>query len=162
VTAAGKKAVRVVENGREFVELVADEDDFLSYWASRPEKAVETKTIIGVVVPIPRDLPLKFNDQVAELASSSDEDDVKHLLTTLFGTDPLAAWVENGATTAQLQVILAWGMANGQGQETSFAEAAEIVEKARARDAEGKAPVPLNRAARRASSRTRASARTGR
>jgi hypothetical protein len=159
---AGQKAVKVVDGTHEYVELVPDEDDFLSYWASRPGKPAETKTIIGVAVKVPHDVPLRFNDDVAERIGSSDPDSVKFLLEGLFGSDPLEQWVANGATGEQLQVILAWGMANGQGQPTTFAEAAEIVEKARERDAAGKAPVPLNRAARRASSRTRASGRTGR
>jgi hypothetical protein len=159
---AGKKAVKVVEGGREFVELVPDEDDFLAYWQTRPERTPDLKRILGVDIPVPRDVPLRFMDQVAALKNSSDPDDVRHLLTILFGTDPIDEWVANGATADQFQVILAWGMANAQGNPIGFAEAAELVEQARARDAEGKAPVPLNRADRRASSRTRASARTGR
>jgi hypothetical protein len=158
VTAAKK----VVSETHEYVELVPQDDDFLAYWATRPAKKAETKTILGVTVPVPHDVPLKFNDEVAERFGSSDPESVNYLLETLFGSDPLAQWVENGATAEQLQVILAWGMANAQGQLTTFAEAAELIEQARARDAEGKAPVPLNRVARRASSRTRASARTGR
>lgn len=159
MTAVAKK---VAGGTHEFVELVTSEDDFLQYWESRPEKTVETKRILGVDIPVPHDVPLKFTQKVAELKGSSDPDDVKELLEVLFGTNPLDAWVDNGATAEQLQVILAWGMTNAQGNPIGFAEAAELVEQARARDAEGKAPVPLNRAARRASSRTRASARTGR
>lgn len=159
---ARKKAVKVVTDTHEFVELVPDEDDFLRYWATRPGKPAETRTIIGVTVEVPHDVPLRFNDDVAERIGSSDPDSVKFLLEGLFGADPLEQWVANGATGEQLQVILAWGMANAQGKPCDFAEAAELVAQAQARDAEGKAPVPLNRAARRASSRTRASARTGR
>jgi hypothetical protein len=159
---ARKKAIQVVGDTHTYVELVNDEDDFLSYWSSRPGAPVETKRIIGVDIPVPRDVPLRFMDQVAALKDSTDPDDILHLLEMLFGSNPLDAWVANDATGEQLQVILAWGMSNAQGNPIDFAEAAVLVDKARARDAEGKAPVPLNRAGRRASSRTRTSARTGR
>lgn len=155
-------AKKVVADTHEYVEVVQGQDDFLAYWKTRAKSEVETKRIIGVDIPVPHDVPLRFTEQVNDLKDSSDPDAVKDLIVELFGSNPLDTWVANGATAEMLQVILAWGMANAQGKATSFTEAAEIVARARARDAEGKAPVPLNRANRRASSRTRASARTGR
>lgn len=155
-------AKRVVAATHEYVEVVQPQDDFLAYWKTRAKSKVETKRILGVDIPVPHDVPLRFAEQVNDLKDSSDLEAVKDLIVELFGSNPLDTWVANGATAEMLQVILAWGMANAQGKPTSFTEAAEIVTQARARDAEGKAPVPLNRADRRASSRTRASARTGR
>lgn len=157
------KAVKAASSTHEYVELVPEEDDFLAFWKSRADVAPETKRILGVEIPVPNDVPLSFMDDVTRLKDSTEPDDVKWLLTTLFGSDPLEVWLRNGATAAQLQVILAWGMANAQGQRIDFAEAAEIVTKAQAADAAGKALTPVpNRAARRASSRTPRSASTGR
>lgn len=157
------KAVQRVDETHSYVELVPEDDDFLAYWKTRPEAKVETKRILGVEVAVPHDVPLSFLDDLAELKNSTDPEDTKRLLLTLFGDNPLDTWVRNGATADQLQVILAWGIRNAQGTPTTFAEAADLVEQARALEAAGKAPAPVpNRAARRASSRTRASASTGR
>jgi hypothetical protein len=142
-----------------------EDDDFLAFWEEHraAEAPPETKRILGVDVEVPRDLPLSFEDASQELANSKDPADFERLLVMLFGDGTLQQWKDNGLTAGQLRVLVAWGMANGAGKATTFAEAADMVrvaeeKKARA-EAEGKAP---NRAARRASSRTPASGGTGR
>lgn len=141
------------------------EDDFLAAWrdfeATNPRKQ-ETKTILGVTVVVPTDLPLNVERRLDELQDSEDTEDVKELLQLLFGQDVLDAWVDAGLTGRQFKVLLAWGIANGQGKPTSFAEAMEIVAKAEADEAAGKAKTVPNRADRRkASSATRGSGKAG-
>lgn len=138
------------------------DDDFLAYWNAQPKRQVETKRILGVVIPVPHDVPLKFTEELHELKNSTDPEDTKYLLQTLFGSNPLEQWTANGATAEQLTVILAWAMANAQGRKMDFAEAHEVVVKAQAAEAEGKAPPAPNRKDRRASSATGVSASTGR
>lgn len=143
------------------------EDDFLAFWKQhRDAKAPpETKRILGVDVVVPTDLPLSFEEEARQLADSEDRADFEQLLEVLFGHGTLQAWQENGLTSGQLRVLMTWGMTNASGKPTTFAEAAALVAKAEKLkaeaegDGEGKAP---NRAARRASSATRASAGTGR
>jgi hypothetical protein len=135
-----------------------DEDDFLAFWAQhQATKAPETKRIFGVDVVVPTDIPLVFGDDIARLQKSERAEDMKHLLTTLFGAGVMDQWIAAGCTGEQFGVLLAWGMANAAGKPTTFAEAADLVAKAQA-DAEGKA---RNRAARRASSKTVKSGGTG-
>ncbi|GAB3437497.1 hypothetical protein [Actinophytocola sediminis] len=143
-----------------------EDDDFLAFWEQHraAENPPETKRILGVDVVVPTDVPLSFEDISRELAESKRPEDFEQLLGMLFGEGTLEAWKANKLTGKQLRVLVAWGMANGSGKSTTFAEAAELVAKAEQlkaeADAEGKAPG--NRAARRASSRTPASGGTGR
>lgn len=155
-------ARKVVTDTHEYVELVPSEDDFLAFWAQHRAKSnPETKTILGVTVAVPTDMPLALQDMADELQNSQDPNDVDRLVSLLFGHGVYAQWKANGITDKMLGVLLAWGMTNGAGQPTSFEQAAEMAAEAEA--AKGKAPKPApNRAERRASSRTRASASTGR
>lgn len=135
-----------------------DEDDFLAFWTQH--RPAEHRTILGVRVQVPNEVPLAVEQLVEDLKGASSTDDVEPLVAMLFGPDVFRQWKTNGVTGAQLQVLFAWGMANAAGKSTSFAEAAELVARA---EAEGKALATPNRAARRAaSSATGASAGTGR
>lgn len=144
------------------------EDDFLAFWAQHRDTDAppETKRILGVDVVVPTDVPLSFEEEAQRLADSQDRGDFERLLEVLFGAGVLQAWKANGLTAPQLRVLVAWGMANASGQPTTFAEAARLVAKAEAKKAEmeaaGEGKALPNRAARRASSATRASAGTGR
>lgn len=141
---------------------VDPEDDFLAFWREQEAaEAPETLRILGVDIVVPTDLPLKFERLAEALGESSKTEDVKRLLQCLFGQDVLDRWVDNDVTGKQFKFLLAWGVANGQGTPTTFAEAAELVAKAEAAEAKGKAPVVPNRADRRASSRTAASSTSG-
>ncbi|WP_367128330.1 hypothetical protein [Saccharothrix sp. HUAS TT1] len=141
------------------------EEDFAAFWRDATAGEVrETKTIFGVTVEVPTDLPLNFENLVEAMGKSSKEEDVKKLVGILFGQDVLDTWKARGCTGRQFQVLFMWGYANGQGKPTTFAEAKQLADEAAAADAEGKAaPVP-NRADRRAkaSSATRASGAAGR
>ncbi|MCP2261086.1 hypothetical protein LX15_004806 [Streptoalloteichus tenebrarius] len=132
-------------------------DDFLAFWAEHDDTTRETRRILGVDVTVPHDLPLRFEQRLDQAGAAATEDDLRVLLVDLFGQDVLDRWVDAGITSRQLQVLLAWGIANGSGRRIGFAEAADIVAKAEA--AKGKA---ASRAPAGGSSRTRASAGTGR
>jgi hypothetical protein len=134
------------------------EADFEAFWSSYAptleEDKPETVTIFGVDVEIPHDLPLKVTVQVERFQDSADIDTIRHLVGLIFDADVLGEWIERDITEEQFAVLLVWGMANGKGQKTTFAEAAALV-KAREAD-KGKAPAPvtpMNRADRRATAK---------
>lgn len=143
-----------------------DDDDFLAFWEQHRATThpPETKRILGVEVVVPTDVPLSFEDISRELSESKRPEDFEQLLVMLFGEGTLEAWKAGGLTGGQLRILVAWGMANGSGKPTTFAEAAELVAKAEQlkAEAETEGKAPGNRAERRASSRTPASGGTGR
>lgn len=144
-------------------EVDADNDDFLAFWGEhQARQKYPTVTILGVTIEVPHDIPIGFDAQVEQLQESEDIADMQRLSAFLFGEGVVEQWMANRMTRQQWQVLIVWAMANGGGQPTSFSEAAEMVARAEEHAAQGKAqPVP-NRQARRASSKTRASAGTGR
>lgn len=155
-------ARRVVTPTHEYVELVPSDDDFLAFWTQHRAKSnPETKTILGCTVPVPTDMPLALQDMAEELQASQDPNDVDKLVSLLFGVGVYTQWKANGITDKMLGVLMAWGMANAAGQSTTFEQAAEMAAEAEAAKGKALKPVP-NRADRRASSKTRASASTGR
>lgn len=114
-----------------------------------------TETIRGVTVRVPTDIPLAVERRMEELADSTALEDVAELVGMIFGGDVLDRWIEAGMGVVEFKTVVAWGMAQGSGQDIGFREAYERV---RAAD-EGK-PAGPNRAARRAASK-RPSAATG-
>ena len=123
-------------------------DDF---WAEVGAQA-HTETIRGVQVTVPSDLPLRVVVRAEQLAASTSMNDVQSLLVDIFEVDVLDAWIDAGMGAMELRTVLAWASAHGSGKPISFAEAFDVV---RAADlGEAPAPVPPNRAARRATSRT--------
>ncbi|WKD36501.1 hypothetical protein [Streptomyces xanthophaeus] len=124
----------------------SETESFDAFWAS---VARPTTTIIrGVTVAVPRDMPMLVEQRVEELQDSSSIDDIAELVGMIFGDDCLEKWRDAGMGLLEFQVVLAWGMANARGRETSYQEAFEMVQE---QAAEGKAPAP-NRAARRSRS----------
>lgn len=137
------------------------EDDFLAFWRTRQAAdAPETTRILGVDVVVPTDIPLRVEHAALRLKGTQKLDEVRPLMTDLFGADHLDAWIANGLTVHMMKVILAWGVANGSGTPCTFQEAMQLAERAEAE--QGKAPAPANRSARRASSTTAPSESTGR
>jgi hypothetical protein len=139
-----------------------EQDDFLAFWRSHEAATTPTTArILGVDVVVPTDMPLRVEQQALLLQDAQDIAEIRPLLVDLFGADHLDTWITNGATTRMLQVIIAWGMANATGTETTFARAVELADEARAAEAGKARPVP-NRSDRRAPSGTGKSASTGR
>jgi hypothetical protein len=126
-------------------------DDFWAEVNAKPR----TETIRGVTVPVPADLPLNFQQRATALKDSERDEDVRELVGLIFGEGILDRWIEAGMGAREFQVVCAWGYANGSGNATTFREAYDIVMQAAA---EGKAPTPPNRAARRAATNKRSSA----
>lgn len=97
------------------------------FWAATTAKQRRTEVIRGLEVDVPYDLPLDFRARMEELSDSDDEDDVRELVAELYGPDALDAWTQAGMGSVEFQVILAWGVAQGEGLDISFAEAYEVV-----------------------------------
>lgn len=112
-----------------------------AFWAEVAPELVRTETIRGVKVEIPSNLPLSFDQRMAAAAS---EVAIRALLAEIFGTDVLDKWTKAGMGHLELQVVLTWAVANGQGRATGYREAYDLVRNA------GKAPAPANREERRA------------
>ncbi|WP_329423984.1 hypothetical protein [Streptomyces sp. NBC_01268] len=110
-----------------------------------------TETIEGVTVRVPTDVPFGFEQRLADLSTSSAQEDVEDLVTALFGETVLDQWIEAGIGTIGLMTILTWGMAQAGGQrDFTFQDAYAAIMS----DDPGKALVqPQNRAARREQSR---------
>lgn len=132
-------------------------DDFLSFWDGfRAEEVPKQTTILGVVVDIPVDLPLYYDDLQERMSTStagvdSDEAEAMYyeMLALLFGEGTLDQWkATKKLTSRMLRVLTIWGIRNGNGTATSFAEAGHLVREAEQAEAEGK-PLGPNRAERR-------------
>ena len=134
---------------------MADDDEgtqsWDAFWAEVSGQA-RTETIRGVKVTVPADLPLRVVVRAEQLAESTSLDDVGSLLVDIFGVDVLDAWTDAGMGALELRTVLAWASAHGSGKQITFGEALALVRGAEA--GEAPAPVPPNRASRRATSRT--------
>lgn len=97
-----------------------------AFWAE-VHGPVETATIRGVTVQVPRDLPLSFEYRASATRDSSRQEDHKALLKDLFGVDVLDAWVDAGMGAIEFQVVLFWAVSHGRGKPISFREAYEQV-----------------------------------
>lgn len=119
-----------------------------AFWAE--VSGARTETIRGVEVQVPRDVPFGFEERLGALSASSAREDVAELITALFGPDVFDAWADAGMGYYELLTVLTWGMAQASGTDMTFIEAYQAVQEL---NAEGKAPSPPNRAARRAQSK---------
>ena len=119
-----------------------------AFWAE--VSGARTEVIRGVEVPVPTDVPFGFENRLQELSSSSAPEDVEELVSALFGESVFEQWADAGMGYHELLTVLTWGMAQAAGNDLTFSEAYELIQKETA--GEGKAPSP-NRAARRAQSK---------
>ncbi|MFC8584227.1 hypothetical protein ACFUGD_06680 [Streptomyces sp. NPDC057217] len=123
---------------------VADFDAFFAEQAKKSKR--QPITLFGRKYVLPESLPLLFTLQAERVQHSSDPDDVRRMLTILFGTDVLDKWAEKGLTDKQLGIVLIYSAAAVRAPGTiSVERAAELYDE----QEQGKAPGP-NRAARRA------------
>ncbi|WP_405561919.1 hypothetical protein [Streptomyces sp. NBC_01180] len=114
--------------------------------ATRPR---QTLTLYGTEYTLPDSLPLMFTLQMERIQNSSDPDDIRKMLATLYGCNTLDDWAEHGMTDRQLSVVLIYSAANIKTpNSTSMQRAAQLHDEQDARKTEGKAPAP-NRTARR-------------
>ncbi|MFE4333955.1 hypothetical protein ACFRQM_32435 [Streptomyces sp. NPDC056831] len=116
--------------------------------ATRPR---EQLTLYGTTYTLPESLPLLFTLQMERVQDSSDPDDVRRMLATLYGGDVLDTWAAHGMTDRQLGVVLMYSAANIRKQgSVTMARAAELYAE---QDA-GKDAAPANREQRRAKTKT--------
>jgi hypothetical protein len=136
----------------------ADNRSWDEFWASVAPGRVEE--IRGVKVVVPADMPLAVEQRIDELRESSSLDDMKELISLIFGVDQDAfdVWRDAGMGATEFQVVLTWGMANAAGRELSFAEAYDLVKSG----AGGLGKATPNRATRRAAQTSRSAAGGGR
>ncbi|HEY1176211.1 MAG TPA: hypothetical protein VGF17_08635 [Phytomonospora sp.] len=128
------------------VDGAADPADFDAFFAeesaTRPRQSL---TLYGSTYTLPESLPLLFTLQMERVQDSSDPDDVRKMLATLYGGNVLDTWAERGMTDRQLGVVLIYSAANiRRPGSCTMRRAAELHEQQEA----GKATAP-NRAARR-------------
>ncbi len=113
-----------------------------------------TETIRGVEITVPTDIPLAMEQRMAELRESEDEESFAELIALLFGVDALSDWRSNGMGLRELKTVLAWGVAQADGQELTFQQAFELVQREEASAGKPAGPKGPNRAARRAQSKS--------
>ncbi|MBT3157347.1 hypothetical protein KQH42_07335 [Streptomyces sp. CHA1] len=126
--------------------------DFDAFFAEQDAKrSREAFTLYGRRYELPDSTPIMFTLQMERVQNSSDPQDVRKMLATVFGTDTLDVWAEKGMTDRQFGIVLIYSAANMRTPgSVTMARAAELHdEQERSAAAEGKAPAP-NRAARRA------------
>lgn len=125
-------------------------EDFDAYWAEHGTRpTVRTALICGVEVEVPNDLPLEVEVITRRRGGDLTDTDVERVVELIFGKETFDEWLAKGMTSAQFPIVCAWGMLNGSGKPTTFAEAAKHVEESAER--------PTNRAERRAATRPRGS-----
>ncbi|MFF3398241.1 hypothetical protein ACFYW6_06980 [Streptomyces sp. NPDC002659] len=120
-------------------------DSFDAFWAQ--VSSTGTETIRGIEVKTPTDVPLALELRIKDLEQSESEDDLRELITLLFGEDILDRWRDAGMGLLEFKTVLAWGMAHATGTKVTFKQAYEAVLAEEA--GEGKAPTGQNREARR-------------
>ncbi|WP_440571949.1 hypothetical protein [Streptomyces sp. KR2] len=121
-------------------------EDFDAFFAEEAPAERTRFTLFGKEYVLPDSLPLLFTLQMERVQHSSDGEDVRKMLATLFGADPLDEWAERGMTDRQLGVVLIYSAGNIRNPGSiTMARAAELYEEQEA----GKDPAPANRAQRR-------------
>ncbi|WP_128977285.1 hypothetical protein [Streptomyces roseicoloratus] len=122
-------------------------DDF-----KREVFGARTETIEGVEVRVPADVPFGFEQRLAELTDSAEQEDVEELVAVLFGPDTFDQLTEAGVGQIGMLTILTWGMARASGNAITFQQAYEAITSGDL----GKAfpQTPQNRAERRGQSKS--------
>lgn len=113
--------------------------DFDAFFAEQNEPRFgATLRLFGREYVLPTSLPLLFTLQMERVQNSSDADDIRRLLASLFGPRALDEWAENGMTDRQLGVVLLWSAANAREPGCiSIAEAVELYDEQEADRNEG-------------------------
>ncbi|WP_406353257.1 hypothetical protein [Streptomyces sp. NBC_00658] len=132
--------------------------DFDAFFAEQiPDRPRAALTLYARDYVLPDSLPLLFTLQMERVQHSSDPDDVRRMLATLFGDGTLDEWAQRGMTDRQLGVVLIYSAANiRKPGSLSMQRAAELHDQGEAGKT-GKAPA--NRAERRA--KTKKKGKTG-
>ncbi|MFD4371494.1 hypothetical protein ACFWPY_07870 [Streptomyces sp. NPDC058527] len=123
----------------------ADFDAFFAEQRKGRTSRRQPLRLFGRKYTLPESLPILFTLQAERLQNSDNPEDVRRMLTALYGEDVLDEWAEKGMEDDQLGTLLIWSAAAIRSPgKVSMARAAELYYE----QAAGKAQGP-NRAARR-------------
>lgn len=113
--------------------------DFDAFFAEQNETRFgATLRLYGHEYVLPTSLPLLFTLQMERVQNSSDPDDIRRLLSSLFGPAALDEWAEHGMTDRQLGVVLLWSAANSREPGClTIAEAVDLYDEQEAAKEEG-------------------------
>ncbi|MGW7514781.1 hypothetical protein ACWGJ2_04235 [Streptomyces sp. NPDC054796] len=119
---------------------IADFDAFFAEQAE-PEKPGIPLRLYGRTYTLPGSLPALFTLQLQRVQNSARPEDVRRLLSSLFGPDAVDEWSERGMSDRHLGIVLLWGTANvAEPGSVSMERAAELYdERKQAKAAQGKA-----------------------
>lgn len=124
---------------------VSDFDEFFAEEQATEPRFGAVLRLYGREYVLPTSLPLLFTLQMERVKHSSDPDDIRRLLSSLFGPRALDEWAENGMQDDQLGIVLIWSAANSREPGClSIREAAELYYEREAdqEGEQGKAPRP--------------------
>lgn len=123
---------------------IADFDQFFAENSTKPRFGA-VLVLYGREYVLPTSLPLLFTLQMERVKHSNDPDDIRRLLSSLFGPHALDEWAENGMEDDQLGIVLIWAAANSREPGClSIHEAAQLYFEREAGEEgeQGKAPRP--------------------
>lgn len=100
-------------------------DDFDAFWSSysRGHKSVR---ILGRDMPLPKDVPLWV---LMSRVDPNDDEQIKTLVSELYGPEALDQWIADGMGMFQLSVLIGWTIARVQGDHVTFEKAAQRTEE---------------------------------
>jgi hypothetical protein len=121
-------------------EQAAEHETFDAFWAEvKSAEAPRYERILGVSVRVPTSMTLRFRRTLEQLdihGRDTSEEEVRQVLSDLFGPSALDAWTDAGMDDEQLSVVMAWAIACAGGREISWREAYDAVMS-------GKAPASI-------------------
>lgn len=107
--------------------------DFDSFLAERRAAAgpAATLTLCGRDYDLPRDTPLAYALMAEANAEEEGREALEAVLEPIFGATALADWAAGGLGVTELEIVLAWAIANMRKPGSmDLAEAARLVEEA--------------------------------
>lgn len=122
------------------VDDVADFDQFFAEQAT-PRRGLPLR-LFGRTYTLPPSLPALYMLQLHRVQNSARPEDVRRLLSSLFGPDAVDDWADHGMDDRQLAIVLMWATANtAQPGSLTMQQAAAEYDKREAAKA-GKAQRP--------------------
>jgi hypothetical protein len=119
---------------------VADFDAFFA--EQNTPRFGSTLRLYGREYVLPTSLPLLFTLQMERVKESDNPEDIRRLLSSLFGPAALDEWADHGMTDRQLAIVLIWSAANSRAPGCmSIAQASALYDEREAAEG-GKALSP--------------------
>lgn len=126
-------------------EQVADFDAFFAEQAEPKRRGLPLR-LFGRTYTLPPSLPALYMLQLHRVQNSARPEDVRRLLSSLFGPDAVDDWADHGMDDRQLAIVLMWATANtAQPGSLSMEQAAAEYDRREAAKA-GKAKRPATTA----------------